>query len=575
LNETNQAKQQLGAIIDSTQDLIWSVDSKDFRLLWFNLGFREYLNTRYDFTVQNGMSAEDFPLPDEVRQVWIGYFNRALESGPFSTEYYDATQSVTLYVSVHLIRQGKDVVAISVFCKNITELKEAEEAIKTLAYFDPLTKLPNRRLLMERLRLSIASSNRSNRHCAVLFIDLDNFKMLNDTLGHDVGDMLLQQVAARLTACLREEDTVVRLGGDEFVILVESLSIKLVEAVTEAEIIAEKILAEIVQTFQLEGHVHHCTASIGVTIFSGHQDTVDELLKRADLAMYQAKNAGRNTIRFFDPEMQSVVKSRMDMEADLREAILGNQFFLCYQMQITSGGMVTGAEVLLRWQHPVRGLVSPLEFIPLAEENGLILPIGLWVLQEVCRQLAIWSASEQTAHLTLSVNISSRQFKMPNFVDEVESVIKDHNVNPKRIKLELTESILVDNLDDLIVKMSALKLRGVGFSLDDFGTGYSSLSYLKRLPLDQLKIDQSFVRDILTDPNDAAIAEMIIVLADSLGLEVIAEGVEEIAQQEFLARHGCHCYQGYLFGRPMPLQEFEAALLEPQVHAGAQVHMFH
>ena len=560
INQLSEARQHLAAIVDSTEDLIWSVDCKDFRILWFNSGLSEHLRKQYGLDVETGMRTEDLPLPLLFRQTWNGYFKRALESGPFSTEYVDATGTIFLYVGFHLIRQDGEVIAISVFGKNITALKRAEEEIKTLAFYDPLTRLPNRRLLLDRLGLSLVSSKRSNKHGALLFIDLDNFKILNDTLGHDIGDLLLQQVAQRLTACVRKGDTAVRLGGDEFVVVLEDLSENAIEAATQSEYVGKKILEALDQAYFLDRHTHRSTASIGVTLFAGCRESIDELLKRADLAMYQAKNAGRNTIRFFDPEMQVVVKARMDLETDLRDAITNSQFLLHYQAQVVGEGRVTGAEVLLRWQHPERGIVSPADFIPLAEESGLILPLGHWVLQTVCAQLSAWAAQPDMAHLTASVNISARQFRMPNFVEEVRAILDHHGVNPRRLKLELTESILVDNVEDLIGKMNALKASGVGFSLDDFGTGYSSLAYLKRLPLDQLKIDQSFVRDILTDPNDVAIAKMVIVLAESLGLEVIAEGVEEQAQKECLARHGCHAYQGYLFGRPLPVKEFEATM---------------
>jgi EAL domain-containing protein (putative c-di-GMP-specific phosphodiesterase class I) len=309
--------------------------------------------------------------------------------------------------------------------------------------------------------------------------------------------------------------------------------------------------------YQLAGNEHHSTPSIGVTLFADQKISIEELLKRADLAMYQAKGAGRNTVRFFDPEMQAVVTTRVELEASLREALLKQEFLLFYQPQVGGTGQLTGVEALVRWQHPQRGMVSPLEFIPLAEETGLILPLGRWVLETACRQLALWAARQETAQLTIAVNVSARQLHQRDFVDQVLAVLDHTGANPHRLKLELTESLLVDDVEGVIAKMTALKARGVGFSLDDFGTGYSSLSYLKRLPLDQLKIDQGFVRNILTDPNDAAIAKMVVALAESLGLAVIAEGVEIQAQSEFLAHLGCHAYQGYLYSRPLPLHELE------------------
>ncbi len=441
---------------------------------------------------------------------------------------------------------------------DITARKLAEEQIQTLAFYDTLTELPNRRLLMDRLELALAASSRHQRYGALLFVDLDNFKTVNDTLGHHEGDLLLRQVAKRLTSCIRDGDTVARLGGDEFVVMLQDLSGNMVEAVAQAETVGQKVLATLGQTCELDHHEHHGTASIGVTLFGGEQsESIDEPLKRADLAMYQAKAAGRNALRFFDPQIQALMASRAKMEAGLRVALADGHLVLYYQAQVAGAGHLTGVEALVRWQDPQRGMVSPAEFIPLAEETGQILPLGAWVLETACTQLAAWASHTEFASLTMAVNVSARQFHQHDFVDQVLAVIVRTGINPKLLKLELTESFLVSNVEDVIAKMNTLKAHGVGFSLDDFGTGYSSLTYLKRLPLDQLKIDQGFVRNILIDSNDAAIARMVIVLADSLGLGVIAEGVETLAQRDFLASHGCHAYQGYLFTPPLPLEEFE------------------
>ncbi len=427
---------------------------------------------------------------------------------------------------------------------DITERKTVEEQIKTLAFYDPLTGLPNRRLLMDRLAQSLAASARHMRKGALLFVDLDNFKAINDTVGHFQGDLVLEQVAKRLKACVREGDTVARLGGDEFVVMLEDLSEQNIEAATVAEAIAEKVLATLVQTYQLGSYEHRGSASIGITLFGdGLHESIDEPLKRADLAMYQAKTAGRNTLRFFDPKMQAVVTARAAMEAGLWEALEKRQFLLHYQAQVSGERLITGVEALVRWLHPQRGLVSPAEFIPLSEETGLILPLGRWVLEAACAQLVQWASRTEMADLTISVNVSAQQFSQADFVADVLAVLESTGANPKRLKLELTESLLVTRIESVIAKMDALKARGVGFSLDDFGTGYSSLAYLKRLPLDQLKIDQSFVQDILSDTNDAAIAKMVVVLASSLGLSVIAEGVETEAQRAFLAQQGCHAYR--------------------------------
>lgn len=440
---------------------------------------------------------------------------------------------------------------------DITERKIAEEKINELAFFDQLTGLPNRTLLLDRLRQVMTTSSRDGSYGALLFIDLDNFKTLNDTLGHDVGDQLLKQVTQRLTKCVREGDTVARLGGDEFVLVLGGLSTVEREAAMGAETIAEKALSTLNQPYKLANVTHHSTASIGVTLFRGHHVPIDELLKQADLAMYKSKEAGRNALRFFDPDMEIAVTNRAALEKDLRDAIQEKLFLLHYQAQVVGQGRLTGAEVLLRWPHPKRGMVSPAEFIPLAEETGLILPLGHWVLETACTQLAVWATRPEMAHLTIAVNVSAHQFSQINFVDQILAVLDSTGANPERLKLELTESLLVGNVQNIIEKMFALKAKGVGFSLDDFGTGYSSLSYLKRLPLDQLKIDQSFVRDVLSDPNDAAIAKTIVALAQSLGLSVIAEGVETATQRDFLALSGCHAYQGYFFSRPLPLEGFE------------------
>ena len=441
---------------------------------------------------------------------------------------------------------------------DISQRKAAEAAIEHLAYYDPLTQLPNRRLLLDRLQHAIAASARSREHGAILFIDLDNFKTLNDTRGHDVGDLLLRDVAQRLATCVREGDTVARLGGDEYVVVLEHLSEGLAEAVTQAETVGEKILSTVNQPYAVAGHEHHGTASIGISLFANYGHTVDDLLKQADLAMYKAKAAGRSTLRFFDPEMQAAVTARAALEVELRRGIRESQFLLLYQPQVDGEGRMTGAEALVRWQHPQRGLVSPAEFISLAEETGLILPLGRWVLETACAQLAAWATKSDTAPLALAVNISAREFHHPDFARRVLEVLDQTGANPQKLILEFTESLLLHDMDDAIAKMTALKTQGVGLSLDDFGTGYSSLRYVKHLPLDQLKIDRSFVRDVLTDSNDSAIARAILALGQSLGLSVTAEGVETEAQRDFLASNGCHAFQGYLFGQPGPVDWLQA-----------------
>jgi diguanylate cyclase (GGDEF)-like protein/PAS domain S-box-containing protein len=444
--------------------------------------------------------------------------------------------------------------------RDISKRKQAESEIHSLAFFDALTHLPNRRLLIDRLRHAMASSTRNEQYGAILFLDLDNFKSLNDTRGHDIGDLLLIEAAQRLQGCVREGDTVARFGGDEFVLILEGLSAKQDEAATQAEMIGEKVRAALNQSYQLKGMEHHSSTSIGINLFFNHLGTVDELFKQADVAMYQAKQAGRNAIRFFDPAMQAVLDARSKLEEALRGAVFNQQLRLYYQIQVDTELQPIGAEVLLRWEHPELGMVSPAQFIELAEETGLILPIGLWVLETACEQLRLWQNDPLLGKLNISVNVSARQFRYEDFVAQVEAALEQSGTDPRRLKLELTESLILNNVEDSINKMDQLKSIGVEFSMDDFGTGYSSLSYLKRLPLDQIKIDQSFVRDISTDPSDAAIVKTIIAMAETLGLMVIAEGVETEAQREFLELRGCPAFQGHLFGAAIPVEQFEAML---------------
>ncbi len=445
---------------------------------------------------------------------------------------------------------------------DITQRMAAEERSNYLAFYDALTKLPNRRLLLDRLNQALVASARSHKRGALLFLDLDHFKTLNDTLGHDVGDLLLQQVAERLTACVREGDTVARLGGDEFVVLLEDLSEHAIDAATQTEVIGHKILASLNYPYQLASYEYHSTPSIGATLFSGHTLVIDELLKQADIAMYQSKAAGRNAIRFFDPNMQEIITARVAMEKELRKAIEQQQFQLHYQIQVDSLGKPLGAEALIRWLHPERGIISPFHFISLAEETGLILPIGQWVLESACAQLSLWQQNVLTRNLVLAVNVSAKQFRQLDFVAQVQVNVQRYAIDPMLLKIEITESMLLEDIDDIIITMHALKVIGISFSLDDFGTGYSSLQYLKKLPLNQLKVDQSFVRDIVTDNSDKAIVRTIITMAHNLNLDVIAEGVETEEQRQFLMSNGCVHYQGYLFSKPVPLAEFESLLRE-------------
>jgi len=441
-------------------------------------------------------------------------------------------------------------------CVDITELNRAKEKIHRLAFYDALTLLPNRRLLTDRLRHAMAAGSRDWKYAALLFIDLDNFKAINDTQGHKVGDLLLIEVARRILDCVRDIDTVARLGGDEFVVLVEGLSENKEQAAEQAMLVGEKIREAASRPYNLEGLEYHSSASIGISLFCGDTVNSDNLFKYADTALYQAKDAGRNALRFFDPQMQIEMEARALLETDLRHALSLQQFRLYYQMQVNAQGAVVGAEALLRWLHPEQGLVSPLKFIPIAESTGLIVSIGAWVLHTACAQIKIWQADPHTAHLQLAVNVSARQFRQSDFVEQVLAVVKTSGIDAHLLKLELTESLVLDNIEKSIATMQALRDMGIRFSMDDFGTGQSSLTYLRRLPLDQLKIDQSFVRDISRDEGGAAIVKTIIVLAQNLGMEVIAEGVETTQQQEFLEQNGCYLHQGYLFGKPVPIEDF-------------------
>jgi diguanylate cyclase (GGDEF)-like protein/PAS domain S-box-containing protein len=446
--------------------------------------------------------------------------------------------------------------------RDTSEIREAEERIKDLSYYDPLTHLPNRRLLLERLQHAPNTVAGDSRKRALLFIDLDEFKKLNDALGQQTGDLLLQEAARRLTACVRGSDTVARCGGDDFAVILNDLGEMPEPAATQAKIVAEKIRAALAQTYMLDGHECHCPCSIGVAVFGDEPVSAHQVFQQAELAMHQAKAAGRNTTHFFVPALQSEANARAAIEEDLYKAIKDNQFLLYYQPQVEEGRLI-GAECLIRWNHPLRGLIDPDEFIPLAEENGLILPLGDWILNTACAQIAAWSHRRQMKNIPITVNISARQFRQPEFVEQALAALYRTGANPQNLKLELTESMLLENIEEVIAKMTDLKSHGLRFSLDDFGVGYSSLSYLKRLPLDQLKIDISFVRDILADASSGAIAQTIISLGRTMGMSVIAEGIETEEQRDFLVRLGCHAFQGYLYSKPLPLDEFERQWLPP------------
>lgn len=476
----------------------------------------------------------------------------------YEVEFFrrDGEHRVALVSGVEIDLGGEPSALLTIV--DITERKSAERQIEGLAYFDPLTGLPNRRLFQDRMAQMMAVSTRSRQFNAVVFLDIDNFKALNDSRGHSVGDQLLVEVARRIQEHVRASDTVARLGGDEFMVILESLGTDAQAAAVLAGTIAEKLREALVLPYDLDGQHFHCSASVGVAMIRGAEESVGSVLKHADLAMYEAKGAGRNAVRFFDQAMQTVLDARTATERDLRSAAELGQLTLHYQPQTDGAGVTHGAEALLRWVCPKRGMVAPMDFIPLAESTGLIVPIGRWVLQAACAQLVAWAQSPATQALHLAVNVSARQFREPRFADSVRQALSLTGADPARLKLEITESMVLDDVGAMLTTMQDLCAQGVRFSVDDFGTGHSSLTYLSRLPLAELKVDQSFVAKLPDSRSDAIIAQTIITLATRMGLEVIAEGVETPAQLEFLRRHGCRIFQGYLFGKPMPPAEFEA-----------------
>lgn len=553
------------SLLDKAQDAIM-VLGIDQRVLYWNKSAERL----YGWSADEAFGQVLEKLVSDDQDHFANTLIRVLSTGSYNGEgVYRHRNGSTLEVEERwsLVRDDDDrPQSILLINTDITQRKAAEREIENLAFYDHLTNLPNRRLLIDRLQQSLAVSKRSGEIGVLCFLDLDDFKSLNDTMGHDLGDLLLQQVARRLQSTVRESDTVARLGGDEFVIMLPSIDSNPTYAAGVASAISHKLLTQFQQPFILGKQEVFITPSIGITFFDAQSSSVDQLLKQADLAMYESKEAGRNTVSFFDDDMESAVAERVKNEKELRFAIENDQFCLHYQPQVNHQGRVFGAEALVRWEHPERGMVSPAQFIPLAEETGLILPLGRQIMTEACRQLVQWSKHKHTESLVLAVNVSARQFRHPEFVADVLGVIDQTGANPARLKLELTESMLLNDMELVIERMSALRERGISFSLDDFGTGYSSLFYLKHLPLDQLKIDQSFVRDILTDANDAVIALTVIRLGHSMGLAVIAEGVEYAEQMQMLQSYGCLEYQGYHFSRPMPIAQFDTFLKETDPH---------
>jgi diguanylate cyclase (GGDEF)-like protein/PAS domain S-box-containing protein len=498
----------------------------------------------FDEATANRLRINDLRVVQNGERVEAEEVNRSADG---------ANEHTYLSVKLPLKRDDGSIYALCGISTDITLQKQSEEAIHHLAFYDPLTQLPNRRLLLERMHGALLSHARSHQSGALLFLDVDNFKDLNDTMGHHFGDALLRQMAQRLGTCIRAQDTLARQGGDEFVVMLQGLSADMAEAVQQARKVAQKILHSLSEPYQLDTLPYSSSVSVGVAMFAQQNTNLDDLLKQADLAMYQAKAEGRNTVRFFDPKMQTLVSVRTAMEADMRKGIAAGEFVLHYQPQVDAQGEMLGMEALVRWNHPQRGMVSPGEFIGVAESSGLILPLGEWILQTACEQLVRWARHPESALRIVAVNVSARQFRQPDFVHLVQKVLQTTGATAHHLELELTESQLVDDVASVIRKMNALKALGVRLSLDDFGTGYSSLSMLKRLPLNQLKIDQSFVADLLADSQDANIVRAIVAMGESLDLQVIAEGVETAAQRDALLGLGCSHFQGYLYGRPAPL----------------------
>jgi len=559
ITERKKIEQQLriaATAFESQEGIV--VTNENFNILRVNQAFIDI--TGYEAEEATGKKPNILKSGRQSGEFYRNIYTSLRETGSWSGEIINRRKNGEIYPEHLTITAVKDADGqttnyVGMFT-DISVAKAASERIENLAFFDPLTNLPNRRLFSDRLTQALVNSTRSGNYGALVFLDLDHFKSLNDTLGHDYGDMLLKQVALRLSNCVREGDSVARLGGDEFVLLVENLSANDVEAAHQIEAIGDKILMSLNQPYQLQSHEYLSTPSIGISLFNGHQESSEDLLKHADIAMYQAKKAGRNTLRFFDPLMQETINMRVDLERELKKAIEQKQFELYYQVQMNSAGQPSGAEALIRWRHPERGIISPIQFIPVAEETGLITQIGEWVLNQACLQLQAWQLDQASKDFSLAINVSAKQFLQPDFANQVKNSIRSFHIDNTKLKLELTESMLIDNIEYIIHTMNTLGEIGIQFSLDDFGTGYSSLQYLKMLPLSQLKIDQSFVRDLATDNSNKTIVLTIITMAHSLGLNVIAEGVETDEQLQLLNAHGCGNYQGYYFSEPLSINEF-------------------
>jgi diguanylate cyclase (GGDEF)-like protein/PAS domain S-box-containing protein len=555
---------RIAAVAFETQEAIIVTD-RDATIIKVNHAFEE--TTGYSQEEVLGRNPRILASGRHDKAFYQAMWEAIAYDGRWSGEVWDRRKSGEIYpkwLTITAVKHLDEVTHYVAVFVDITERKKAEEEIRNLAFYDPLTTLPNRRLLQDHLQRALVQSTRSDNYGSLMFLDLDHFKVLNDTKGHEYGDRMLVEVAQRLKHCVRETDTVARFGGDEFVVLLEGLNLFKTDAVAQAGRIAEKIREALSRPYELGNVTHQSSPSIGVVLFRGGETGSEELLKQADLAMYQAKESGRNKVCFFEASMQAVLESRTLLEGALRQALPKGELELYFQLQTDEAKSLLGAEVLLRWRSKELGLVSPAEFIPMAEQTKLILPIGRWVLENACRQLKAWESHPVLGEMYLAVNISPVQFHQPDFVRQVKAILEESGADPRKLELELTENLVLEDVEEATRKMSALKEVGVRFSMDDFGTGYSSLQYIKRLPIDLLKIDQSFVRDILTDPGDAMMVQTIAGMAQNFGFGVIAEGVEEQAQVPSLVARGCGKFQGYLFSRPVPLAEFEKLVGEWQ-----------
>jgi len=543
------------ALLDRSRELIILVESASKRIIDINATVCSLLEVSKESILQSPLQQWlPFEVADKIRI--LEQEGEVKECCIVEVVIKNSQGAIPMEFVLQCVRFS-DLDYVVILGKDISERKRAESKIHTLAFYDSLTHLPNRQLFHDRLAQAIAQSQRHHKYGALIMIDLDNFKALNDTKGHHIGDELLKQVVSRIHALLKEGDTLARIGGDEFVVLLEGLGFESEATRVQSEQFAQRVKHRINEPYILLGYEHICSPSIGVVQFLGHDKSKETLLKQADIAMYHAKKLGRNRVCQYDPAMQESVEHKTLMESELKMALSKNEFVLFYQPQMDENMNMVGVEALVRWNHPHKGLIPPNVFIPLAEETSDIVALGTWVMEEACRQLCAWHQTYPNRFLHVAINVSARQFQEASFYDTVSLIVSKMKLPSSCITLELTESLILENVHEIIAKIEALRLLGVRFSLDDFGTGYSSLSYLKRLPLDELKIDQSFVRDINHDNNDAMIVKTIIEMAQNFDLHVIAEGVEDEEQLMYLKENGCRLFQGYFFGKPMPPEEIE------------------